>query len=101
MRKVGMSVSLSIKTIMRVDEHIKKHGGNFSGFVDIAAAYYLDHNQNVTEVSINDNSVSTEGHVSELIESIKDIPEDTEPPPTDNTPVTKNAFNFDDVNFKS
>jgi hypothetical protein len=79
MRKVGMSVSLSIKTIVRVDDYIKEHGGNFSGFIDIAAAYYLDHNQNVTEVSINDSEM------------------DERPPEV--TPKPKNDFNFDDMNI--
>jgi hypothetical protein len=91
MKKVSTSVSLSIKTVVRMDEYMDKHGGTFSGFLDIAANYYLDHNPDVSIVNIIDDK---------LIESIKDIPEDTEPPPTDNTPVAnKNAFNFDDLDL--
>lgn len=71
MRKVGMSVSLSIKTIVRVDDYIKEHGGNFSGFIDIAAAYYLDHNQNVTEVSIQDSEP--------IVQPIDDTPKPDKP----------------------
>lgn len=90
--KMSMSVSFDNEMIDRIDEHVTNHHiPSFSAFIREAVSYYLDHNQNVTEVSIND---------SKLIESIKDIPEDTEPPPTDNTPVVnKSAFNFDDINL--
>jgi len=91
-RYTNVSVSFDLERLSKVDKYVEENGGSFSKFIRDAVDSYLDHNQNVTEVSINDSKVD------EIIkESIKDIPEDTEPPPTDNTPVSKNAFNFDDI----
>lgn len=89
MKKVGMSVSLSIKTVVRMEEYIEKHGGSFSRFVDIASNYYIDHNQTVSTISIND--------------SIQDItPEPIEQPiedtPKSDKPVNGD-FNWDGVNI--
>ena len=87
MKKVGMSISLSIKTVVRIEEYIEEHGGTFSGFLDIAAASYLDHNQTVSHVSIQDSEL-----IGQPVEDTLKTNEDT-------TPKPKNDFNFDDVSF--
>jgi len=79
MKKVATSISLDMGTIMRIDKYRGDHGGSFSGFMDIAANYYLDHNQTVANVSIKDST-----------------PEPIEQP-IEVTPNTKNNFNFDDI----
>ena len=92
MKRVGVSISLSTKTIMRIEEYIEEHGGTFSRFMETAAASYLDHNQTVSKIVINDseqdNSVSTEGHVS-VPQVIESTPETNKNPNMD--------FSWDDV----
>ena len=95
-RYTNVSVSFDLERLSKVDKYVEENGGSFSKFIRDAVDSYLDHNQNVTEVSINDSKVD------EIIkESIKDIPEDTEPPPKYTSDNLKSDFNFDDVSFKS
>jgi len=83
MKKVGMSVSLSIKTVMKIEEYMEEHGGSFSGFMDRAANYYLNRDLPVAHDSIQDS------------EPIK-RPDPVDPSASE---PKKNVFNFDDVNI--
>ena len=93
MRKIQVAATYELPMLETIDDYIEEHDISFSEFSRRAAASYLsNHNQTVTEVSIND---------SKLTEAIKDIPKDTEPPSMEDTKKNPNDdFNFDDLNIK-
>jgi len=91
------STNIELSMLQQIEDHMKTHNISFAEFIRRAAASYLDHNPDVSIVNIIDDS-----KLDEIIEeSIKDIPEDTEPPPKYTSDNLKSDFNFDDVSFKS
>jgi len=94
--KVLKTTYIEVSIMEQIEEHMKTHNIKFAEFIRRAVASYLDYNQTVSNVSINDSKLD------EIIEeSIKDIPKDTEPPPTEDIKKNPNGdFNFDDLKIE-
>ena len=88
--KVLKTTYIEVSIMEQIEDHMKTHNIKFAEFIRRAVAHYLDHNQNVTEVSINDNPLPTEGH--EPVEQLPEIKPET------NKDI-KNGFNWDGVNI--
>lgn len=91
--KTNVSVSFSMEMLDRIDKYVDEHSiPSFSEFIRRAAASYLDHNQTVTNVSIQDSTPEpTE-------QPIEDTPKVTE-----STGTTKNpngSFNWDGLDIE-
>ena len=91
MKKVGMSVSLSLKTVVRIEEYIEEHGGSFSGFIEDASIHYLDRTPPVVNDSIPDSKPD------EVIDIVEDTPKDIEVPPVKDN--VNGGFNWDGINM--
>ena len=79
-RYTNVSVSFDLKRLSRIDKYVEDNGGSFSKFIRDAVDAYLDHNQTVSNVSIQDST-----------------PEPTKQSIEDTPKTNKNDFNFDDI----
>jgi hypothetical protein len=76
----------------QIEDHMKIHNISYAEFTRRAAASYLNHNQTVTEVSINDSEPPD--IIDDVVkEALEDMPKDTEQTPNGN----KNDFNWDGI----
>lgn len=75
--KVLKTTYIEVSIMEQIEDHMKTHNIKFAEFIRRAVANYLDHNQNVTEVSIKDSEP--------IVQPIED------------TPKPNNDFNFDDM----
>jgi hypothetical protein len=77
MRKIQVAATYELPMLEAIDDYIEEHDISFSEFSRRAVAYYLDHNQSVTNVSIQDSEQDSTPEPT--VQPIDDTPKPDKP----------------------